>query len=382
LAANVTTHGNFGKEEIGSLRQACVAQDVLRKTSAQSLSELKDQVMVDSVRQAGLLSKHIGSKVTSIREMAERLAKEVKSQRARVAHAWSEYTRVAVDRQMLATNDQQVRVDPYLACKAYDHELRAMRDIEKRYSETMAKMFVEVQRDDARRVDAIKAIMLDKLMAQKAVLEHMLNYTNQAIDAVNNVDRDKDVAEFISQADLGCHLQAAKRFGMYQKSGLLPRISSDSNSSTLESNANTVGSVAEESNPDDESDSKQAGETSHGLCAEEIEFEGAISRQGRLVKSNWKLVWGVVSKSGFFHYFETQESIQPHLSIALGECKVQAAPHLGETVLEIAVPSSNVFSQMAQQRNYTRYHYKCSSKDDLSHWISALMKYSDISALS
>jgi hypothetical protein len=70
------------------------------------------------------------------------------------------------------------------------------------YRKEMSRLFMEMRVEDGRRIDSVKSVLLDNLLAQKRVLEQVVKFTDAAIASVKAIDREKDVNEFVQSVDL------------------------------------------------------------------------------------------------------------------------------------------------------------------------------------
>ena len=84
-------------------------------------------------------------------------------------------------------------MDPFLICRAYEKELRILKELEREYSQKMSKLFHKFRKIDAARIQAMKAILLNNLLAQQTILEHTMKFTNAAINSVKNIDAESKI---------------------------------------------------------------------------------------------------------------------------------------------------------------------------------------------
>lgn len=126
--------------------------------------------------------------------------------RKQLQACWNAYTKAVVDRQSIELLDKPVgatiRADPLLACRAYERCFKKTRQFEGDFSyvylcmytnvflvtfvmcflcifstacsKQMSRLYREFRTTDGRRIDGTKTVMLDQLLAQKALLEHSL----------------------------------------------------------------------------------------------------------------------------------------------------------------------------------------------------------------
>lgn len=217
-------------------------------------------------------------------------------------------------------------------------------------------------RKDGRRIDAIQAILLDTLLAQKSVLEHVLKFTNSAIATVKAIDREADVAEFLQLSDLVHPMEKNLTSGSSS-------VSSSSRAGVGTSEGLEGMTVFEEQPPQ-----LDPGVVTR-LYTQEVEHEGRLQRQGAIISSNWKDIWAVVSTSGFFHYFLAsghQSQTKPTCTIPLSNCTVEAAPQVDPLALRIEIPNSSWLSLTGSP---SHLYFRALSEEDLALWISAMQRY-------
>lgn len=90
-------------------------------------------------------------------------------------------------------------------CRQYARQLKSMQAAERQYTREMSRLFMDMRIEDGRRIDGVKAVLLDNLLAQKRVLEQIVKFTDGAIASVKAIDREKDVNEFVASTDLLYH---------------------------------------------------------------------------------------------------------------------------------------------------------------------------------
>jgi PH domain len=344
FAEAVRNQGSFGTQETGTLRQASIAQDLLRNSIFEHFSEMKSRVFDDSIKQASILSRTMTERVQHMEQVGLRSRKNVASQRNVMAETWTSYEKAAHERDVAEKEGRPIETDPLLACRLYGRAMTEMSSAEKVYTRDMSKLFLEMRFDDGRRIDAVKTIVLDYLLAQKAVLEHTVKFTQSAIDAVKQIDREQDVKDFVMHADLLLH----------------PR-----GNGSVAAEAATVFEV-----PPPHRDSS----TLTRLHQQEITLEGNLRRQGKIFKSNWKSMYAVVSTSGFFHYFDDENSSAPSLTIKLDECEVDLAPAVDKLAFEIREPNASFFNFSGAPN---RYPFRANTQEELLCWVAALRAHTN-----
>jgi hypothetical protein len=346
FAEAVLAQGSWGSKEIGTLRQAAIAHDTLRNSIYEHYSEMKEKVFSESVNQAVQLARATAKRTVALQQAGQKTGKTIRMHRDRVAETWKEYQRLVAERQRLELADRPVSRDPFLACRVYERAMAELEEVEANYNKDMSSLFLELRVEDGRRIDQIKVILLDYLLAQKALLEHTVKFTESAIAAVKAIDRERDVNEFISHADLLVHP---------------PRRADGS-----KDHAAQVTSIFELPPPG------RSPATIRNLHRQEVVHEGKLLRPGKIFKSNWKEIFVAVSAAGFFHYFDDQMASAPALSLALHECQVAAAPSVDKLAFEIAEPNRSFFSFAG---SVVRHVFKAASDEDFGLWMGAMRRF-------
>eukprot|EP00954_Amorphochlora_amoebiformis_P014638 1144687-Amorphochlora_amoeboformis.AAC.2 len=296
---NLTQHG---RDETGTLRQACIAQGILCKSIADHYSEMRERIFSDAGREAADLTKNMFTNSKQLEASGKRLSKVIKTARSKCMDSWVAYAKAVNERQRLELANKPVTRDPFVACRLYDRDVAALRKQEMLYRKEMTRLFRDFKVEDGRRIDKTQSIMLDYLLAQKAMLEDGIKFTESAIEAVKGIDREADVEEFIRQADL------------------LVAPSSSSDTKGKRSTSMHADNVFEVQPP------HRDPKTLTRLYAQECQCQGPLYRQGKFLRGSWKQTHVVLSRSGFFHQFDSKNAVQPEVSICLRDCKVNLAP--------------------------------------------------------
>eukprot|EP00468_Gymnochlora_sp_CCMP2014_P012447 CAMPEP_0167756936 /NCGR_PEP_ID=MMETSP0110_2-20121227/9654_1 /TAXON_ID=629695 /ORGANISM="Gymnochlora sp., Strain CCMP2014" /LENGTH=591 /DNA_ID=CAMNT_0007643085 /DNA_START=136 /DNA_END=1911 /DNA_ORIENTATION=+ len=342
----------FGREETGTLRQACIAQGILSKSLADHFSEMRERIFTDTGREATDLSKNMFTTTKQLETSGKRLSKVIKTARVKCMDSWVSYAKAVNERQRLELAGKPVTRDPFVACRLYDRDVASLRKQEMQYRKEMTRLFRDFKVEDGRRIDKTQSIVLDYLLSQKAMLEDAIKFTESAIDAVKGIDREADVNEFIRQADL------------------VVAPSSDTKGSKNAPGA--VDNVFEIQPP------HRDPKTLTRLYAQECQCQGSLYRQGKFLKT-WKKSHVVLSRSGFFHQFDSKNAVQPEISIRLRDCHVSLAPKEDPCAFEIIEPSRGFFSVVGS--GPTRHCYKADSEEELVDWMIAMKKHIPESAI-
>mmetsp|Transcript_38101 Transcript_38101/g.73788 ORF Transcript_38101/g.73788 Transcript_38101/m.73788 type:complete len:578 (-) Transcript_38101:260-1993(-) len=317
LAQGYRNLTQYGREETGTLRQACIAQGILSKSMADHFSEMRDRIFTDTGREAADIAKNMFASTKQLEASGKRLSKVIKTARSKCMDSWVAYAKAVQERQRLEMANKPVSRDPFVACRLYDRDVASLRKQEMQYRKEMTRLFRDFKVEDGRRIDKTQSIMLDYLLAQKAMLEDGIKFTESAIEAVKGIDREADVDEFIRQADLIVPPSDAK--------GKRPA-------------AIAADNVFEVQPP------HRDPKTLSRLYAQECQCQGPLYRQSKFLKSSWKRAHIVLSRSGFFHQFESKNAVQPEISICLRDCQINLAPKEDQCAFEIVEPSRGFFS--------------------------------------
>lgn len=352
---------------LGTLRQACIAQGILCKSLADHYSEMRERISIDTGKDSNDLSKNMFSSSKQLEASGKRLSKVIKTARSKCMDSWVAYAKAVQERQRLEMANKPVTRDPFVACRLYDRDVAALRKQEMQYRKEMTRLFRDFKTEDGRRIDKTQSIMLDYLLAQKAMLEDGIKFTESAIEAVKGVDREADVNEFIHQADLvlvppssGRHLHQAHHSAHLSHGGHV-------HDSKVRTPSGLVADNVFEIQPP-----LRDPKTLTRLYNQECQCQGSLHRQGKYLKSSWKKTHVVLSRSGFFHQFDSKNAVQPEVSIMLKDCQVNLAPKEDPCAFEI-IEASRGFSSFLG--GPTRHYYKAESEEELVDWMIAIKKH-------
>ncbi len=150
LAENLSDLQGFGLQESGTCKNACVANDILRKTTATYLSEMKDRVFSESIKQASQLVVQASKRASTIENITVDMIKQLRIARSRKEEAWYNYEKAAIERVKLEAIDRPVKQDPFLLARAYETSLKNLETIEKKYQVAMTQLQKDMQDDESR----------------------------------------------------------------------------------------------------------------------------------------------------------------------------------------------------------------------------------------
>jgi hypothetical protein len=334
-----------GGSESGSLREAFKTVEIIKKTTIHYLSELRERVFNEGQSQAATLSKVVEKRFTGFTEKGLRIARDVKIEREIVKATWNNYEQARGIQQNTGGKAGKLG-DPFIYCRQFERELMGVRGKEAKYRTEMSALVNELKREEQKRIEASKRILMDQLIAQKAVFTHLLKFTDDAIQRVQCVNGELDVEEFLKEAQLKPTLNELRE-------------------AKLDSLAQPPVTIFEMPPPNrDQALVRQLYET-------ELEREGILFRPGKIIKTNWKEIYSAVTRSGYLHYFDDATAAQPSSSISLTTATVNPLPSLHPCAFEVLSPSTSIFSSTP-----TQWIFRTDSEFDSKCWIEAIRKYS------
>lgn len=371
----------FGSAETGTLSKACSAHDILRKTNAQYLSELRSKPLAESVKRASELSRTMTYRTEALEEAGRRQLKLIRADRQHVHDAFNNYVSSidARNERELADKAVQPSRDPYLLTRAYDREVTQLRSSETRYRKEMHTLFTDMRTEEVQRIGAVKNILSSNLAAQRLLLENLIKFTDSTMAAVAAINPEADVQEFVQAAGLviptheACFVSAvdsgqARAADTATTSIQAASVPTNSTApSPAQSATPAVVSIFEAAVP------SRDPHLILRLYKHELDKEGPLYRQGKIIKSSWKLVHAAVSNSGVFHYGDADDVKGPaDVSITLAGCSVQRAARRDVAGFEIIQPSN---SWLPMSSSATVHFFKASSAQQADDWVSTLKKY-------
>lgn len=129
-------------QETGSVRQACIAQDILLRTTSQYLKEMLTRVFQSSEKQSEILWQNMRARSS---EQSAKLTKAYRDQiaaRQRAAKAWKAYLDATDARQKHELIGEPLERDPYLACREYAQHMSQLAVFDTRYRQDTSKWVV------------------------------------------------------------------------------------------------------------------------------------------------------------------------------------------------------------------------------------------------
>jgi hypothetical protein len=201
-------------------------------------------------------------------------------------------------------------------------------------SEKMSRLFDEMKLADGRRIDNTKTLLLDWLLAEKQSLQTQQKMIEQTIAAVKLIDREKDVNDWVRNSQFLINDQGANVW------------------SQLPPNQDKRVLI--------------------DLMQRDVVMHGNIGRQGKIFRSSWTNVIGIVTRAGFFHYFDDLSDIEPAFSLNLSDVTVSLAPEHGHCALQLSQPNSSYFSFSSSPNLFV---FNASTEESLVDWMVALQTY-------
>jgi len=203
VADSLAGLGSFGVAgETGTMRVACMSIDIVRKSSGSYLTELNGRVFSDSIKAAAETADQAAHIASAYEGVGLDSLKQLKAQRARALEAWSAYLSDTRDRHRAELSGRPLKSDPFLLCRAYEAERYELHTSEAKFVALTASLLRDLEASEAKRIALTKSTLIDNLSANKAVLEHTVKFTDNALLTVRAIDPAADIKEFVTAADL------------------------------------------------------------------------------------------------------------------------------------------------------------------------------------
>lgn len=126
-------------QETGSLRQACIAQDILLRTTGQYLTEMLSRVFQSSEKQSDILWQNMRSRSSEQSAELSNAYQDQMTSRKRASNAWNAYLTATNARQKRELLGTPLEEDPYLACREYAQHMSQLSTIDARYRQSTTK---------------------------------------------------------------------------------------------------------------------------------------------------------------------------------------------------------------------------------------------------
>lgn len=378
----------FGTLENGTLANACASYDVLRKTTQQYIYDTKNKSLSGLLKKANDLSRTMSYRSESFEDSGRKLFKQIRSDRQHMYDSWHNYVNAIDYRNNREQNDKPIQPnkDPYLLCRAYDKEQTLLKATENKYRREMTQMYNDVIVEDKQRIEQIKSILVSQLTNQKNLLNNLLQHTETTLSIVNQINSDNDINEFIQQNGLTVH--GSEVVNQQQK----PANTGSNTATTTAATTTSVSSIT--ATPTTSTSAPTPVTTTSStvpvfempppirdphmllrLYSYELDREGPLYRQGKIIRSSWKLVHAAISRNGLFHYGEADDIKGPaDVSIQLSDCHVMLKNIKDVSGFEIIQPSNNSWLlPLASSPNV--YYFKAATPQLAQEWVQALQKY-------
>eukprot|EP00474_Spongospora_subterranea_P010709 CRZ11167.1 hypothetical protein [Spongospora subterranea] len=334
LFAEDPTDVTFGEGELGTLRRATICLEQLTKSGQEQFAECQSGVFAQSVKKARDLSQDLQRRSDELRSAADRHNETLLNERTTMLNSWNNYEHAMRDNLLSETEGKTTPTskDPYLLARKYLHDLSVYRNGQTTYSRAMKKIFEEVHLNDGRRINVIKDILLDYLLAEKSMLVSKLNLLDESLTAVKSIDREQDVNMFLMTAKELC--------------------------------ADDRGKIVFDFEPKSEGDM---------LIVERlrshVQHKGLLSRQGKIVKSNYKLGHAVLTLAGFLHFFDKREDDSPVFRLSLQGAEVKNTEETEPCSFTLSIPNRSFFSVSSSPDVYV---FKAEDPSSLKEWTSMI----------
>eukprot|EP00457_Paulinella_chromatophora_P004296 gb/GEZN01004308.1/.p1 GENE.gb/GEZN01004308.1/~~gb/GEZN01004308.1/.p1 ORF type:complete len:602 (-),score=64.93 gb/GEZN01004308.1/:104-1909(-) len=340
VATSITVEDQvaFAFKETGTLLQAAVTHANLNKTTSRFISETHQRVFRESLQVSDSLARDSLIEAARVSKAAYKELNAVKTQRLRTQKAWQSYERSVHERHEAEKQHRLIVEDPFLCCRTFDLETMRLRQVEGEAQKALSEILLDARLHDARRVDSVKSILLDNLVAQRAILEHALKFLNSTIEAVKAIDREVDVNQWVAEG------------------GFMFETTPSSAQPAL------MRPIFEKATPN------LASQCISRLYQQEVDMQGSLLRPKSMFRG-WAAFWVVISKSGSLHAFPDQLAHSASFTVSLNDCKTRVAIEVEENVFELSVPNKSVFSLLGGP---TLYLFKAHTHDSMEAWMHAL----------
>lgn len=383
LSEQLQTLGSFGQQgETGTMRGACMAVDIVRKTTASYLGELNARVFGESIRQAGQAAEEAAKLEKSVEQAGADMIKAIKTQRRATNEAWMMYRKLGEERSRAEASGIKVKSDPFLLARVYETELYQLQTVETKFGQLMASLLKDVESEEAKRLAVMKLVLIDNLTAQKAVLESGMTMTDNALQTVKAVQPEVDLQEFMTAADLylpssalpstvnpatnaaiASVASASPLPASHQDSLLHAHAQTERAAAALATNTPVMAFLAPPPSRDPNSLAR--------VYAHEIDKEGPLFRQGSVFKSNWKPMHAILTSSGFLHLFEEKGRNKVHSTWNLSDATLES----GESVHPLAFSFRFTRSGFSLSGSTQIVHFKAANVDELMEWRHHAQKH-------
>lgn len=164
-------------QETGTLRQACIAQEILQRTTSQYLEEMLGRVFRSAGEQARELLAHTRARAAEQQKLTSAVFQEQMRARDSAAAAWRQYMKASEERQRLTLMNTPLQEDPYLACRDYARAMAQLGSMDTQYRQTMAE-WVYARRSSILSVWTVRVYVCTPKSA--SIYPHVHPHTNRS----------------------------------------------------------------------------------------------------------------------------------------------------------------------------------------------------------
>jgi len=266
-----------------------------------------------------------------LKSRANQFNKEMLVRRKACETTWTAYYQ-----EMSKSGGDNIAKDPYLTGRLFDRKTLDYQAIQKSYTTEMGQIFDKVITLDRQRLEEQKSILVDYMMNLKEFHRQEIARIEKTLDSIQLVNPEEDVKNFVNKGKFYTPLYSSEdRTPIFNVPLQFVR------------NQELVRAIHED-----------------------VERWGEIYRPGKIIASNWKPVHAIVTKYGYFHFFQDKQDETPSLSIRLKDSTV-AMKSEKENCFELALPVAG-WSFLSGN---TSYIFKCESQENMIDWIVTLKKY-------
>jgi len=266
-------------------------------------------------------------KKSTIKTSTNGLSKELLIKRKACEKTWNVYWESISN--VIKTPETCPSEDPYLIGRLFDRKTTDYQKIQSKYTSEMSKIFDQVIELDRERLKKQKQTLVDYLMHLKEWHRKELLHVERTLDQMNLVNGDEDVSNFVKkEADNLVPLQFVR-------------------------NEELVRSIHVD-----------------------VDRWGKIFRPGKIISSNWKPVHAIITKFGFFHFFDDAKQDAPTLTIKLSESvvnmRVPEEKYGATNVFELTIPNVGLLTLF---NSTIVYPFRCENQESMIDWIVTLKRY-------
>ncbi|ETO35243.1 hypothetical protein RFI_01821 [Reticulomyxa filosa] len=334
---------SFAASETGTVREAAVAIESLQTNRYKQYEDVYKRVFQPAVESMSKFSSNLKSQLQYFKSVGGRVTSDLQQSRDNYETSWQVYERSLQDTLEQQNKGEMAMTDPFLFGKEFDHAQKEYAHYQNKYNEEMARLFRELVLTDDRRVENMKTTLLDYFSAEKSKAVNCVKMLEASLEYIKAIDRERDVNEFIHH-------------GEDNTDHPLPNVKNIFDIGTHQFSKKTL-------------------EISNMIFKDVVRW-GMLYRPGRIIAANWKPLFAIITKFGFFHLFQTKQVF--HCSIFICLChyirgnEKDESSHKTMFTFEVIVPNTSYWSLTG---NPTRYLFKCDSFEECVDWVLQLKKF-------